>query len=90
MLSTIFCLQIKTNIISQDSINRMRQNMYAEEIEESDNKLSLESLEFGSVIAKGSNAVVYEAREKSKAGMQFLMPFKLNFVTLNICIYIGM
>lgn len=90
MLSTIFCLQIKTNIILQDSINRMRQNMYAEEIEESDNKLSLASLEFGSVIAKGSNAVVYEAREKSKAGMQFLMPFKLNFVALNICIYIGM
>lgn len=47
----------------------MRKNMYDEELEETDDKLSLASLDFGSAIAKGSNAVVYEAREKSKAGM---------------------
>lgn len=56
----------------------MRTNMYTEELAETDDKLSLAELEFGSVIAKGSNAVVYEAREKSKAGMQCFM---MNFST---------
>lgn len=46
----------------------MRQNLFAAENYEFAEDFSLNSLELGAVIAKGSNAVVYEAREKSKTG----------------------
>lgn len=50
----------------QESLFRMRKNLVEAETYELEDELSLNSLEFGSVIAKGCNAVVYEAREKSK------------------------
>lgn len=46
----------------------MRNNLFAVENCEFEENFSLDSLELGSVIAKGSSAVVYEAREKSKTG----------------------
>lgn len=49
----------------------MRSNLYEAENHKFDDDFSLSSLEFGSLIAKGCNAVVYEAREKSKNGEYF-------------------
>lgn len=46
----------------------MRKNLFEAESHEFEDNISLNSLEFGNVIAKGSNAVVYEAREKNKTG----------------------
>lgn len=44
----------------------MRANLFEAENQEFEDEFSLSSLEFGKVIAKGCNAVVYEAREKTK------------------------
>lgn len=71
-------------IFFQESVNRMHKNMYDLEAHQMDDKLSLNDLEFGSVIAKGSNAVVYEAREISKAGNWLFNLFII--VCWNICI----
>ncbi len=46
----------------------MRRNLFEAETCESEEKYDLNSLELGSVIAKGSCAVVYEAREKKQNG----------------------
>ncbi|XP_065219341.1 serine/threonine-protein kinase Pink1, mitochondrial [Planococcus citri] len=50
----------------RESIRRMRANLFEAENREFEDEFSLSSLEFGKVIAKGCNAVVYEAREKTK------------------------
>ena len=52
----------------QESIFRMRKNLQEAEERKFEESFSVKSLEFGSVIAKGSYGVVYEAREKSKTG----------------------
>lgn len=45
----------------------MRKNLHEAEEYQLKDEISLESFEFGSIIAKGANAVVYEAKEKSSS-----------------------
>lgn len=54
---------------------RMMKNQYEAVEPEFDEDFSVSSLEFGSIIAKGSYGVVYEAREKSNSG-RFMKLYK--------------